>query len=261
VGTAILVDRTSAPLVKDNNILIEGRAQFITLHLPDSSLLTIINIYAPTSSRNRAPLWRRVSAAEFVADHIILGGDFNHLEEVSRRGLAGERWMHKREAASWHHMTLQYGLADVWTMDNYRKMSKKDYTFDNGRSGPGSAVSRIDKFLVTQELDSRGGRIEVAPSIKKMLDHSPLVMTIWGQAVAPHNATFYFDISLLEEEESRASLLMAWKGASPLPNRDADWPAWLKAAIDKVARCCASLSKRLKSELKGLASEHFSKKI
>jgi hypothetical protein len=29
-----------------------------------------------------------------------LGGDFNHLEEVSRRGLAGERWMHKREAAS-----------------------------------------------------------------------------------------------------------------------------------------------------------------
>jgi exonuclease III len=58
-------------------------------------------------------------------------------------------------------------------MDSYRKMSKKDYTFNNERSGPGSIVSRIDKLFVSQELDSRGGKIEVAPSIRKMTDHSP----------------------------------------------------------------------------------------
>lgn len=107
-----------------------------------------------------------------------MGEDFNHLEEVSCRGLAGERRMHKREAASWHHMTFQYGLADVWTMDSYRKMSKKDYTFNNGSSGPRSVVSQIDKFFVTKELDSQGGRIEAAPSIREMSDHSPLVMII-----------------------------------------------------------------------------------
>jgi exonuclease III len=50
----------------------------------------------------------------------------------------------------------------------------------NGRSGPRSVVSRIDKFLVTQELDSRRGKIEATPSERKMLDHSPLVMTIKG---------------------------------------------------------------------------------
>jgi exonuclease III len=168
-----MVHKMTAPLVKENGILSEGRAQFITLHLPDNSSLTIINIYAPRSSRDRAPLWRRVSDAEFVADHLIMGGDFNHLEEVNNRGLVVERWMHRRETASWHHMTLQYGLEDVWTMDSYRKMSKKDYTFNNERSGPGSIVSRIDKLFVSQELDSRGGRIEVAPSIRKMIDHSP----------------------------------------------------------------------------------------
>jgi len=51
-------------------------------------------------------------------------------------------------------------------------------TFDNGKKGQGSAVSRIDKFLVTQELDARGGRIGAAPSMRKISDHSPLVITI-----------------------------------------------------------------------------------
>jgi len=57
-------------------------------------------------------------------------------------------------------------------------MTKKAFTFDNGRKGQGSAVSRIDKFLVSQKLDTRGGRIEAAPSIQKISDHSPLVLTI-----------------------------------------------------------------------------------
>jgi exonuclease III len=124
------------------------------------------------------PCGKRISETEFTADHVILGRDFNHLEEVDYRGRAGERSIHRREAASWHHLTLQYGLMDAWTLDSFRKMTKKDYTYDNGRVGPRSAVSRIDKFLVSQELESRGGRIETAPSIRRIFDHSPLVMTI-----------------------------------------------------------------------------------
>jgi hypothetical protein len=58
-------------------------------------------------------------------DHVILGRDFNHLEEVNNRGRAGERRMHRREVASWHHLTLEYGLVDVWSMDNFRKMFER----------------------------------------------------------------------------------------------------------------------------------------
>ncbi len=117
--------------------------------------------------------------------------------------------MHRREAATWHHLTLQHSLLDAWTLDSFRKMLKKEYTFDNGRKGQGSATSRIDKFLVSQELDSKGGRIEAAPSIRKISDHSPLVITIWGRTSAPPRATTYFDISLLKEDASREALLEA----------------------------------------------------
>ncbi len=134
-GTAILVDKMTAPLIKEDGILTEGRVQYITLHLPDSSELSIINSYAPRTSRDKASLWKKISKANFIADHVIIGGDFNHLEEEEARGRARERRMHRREAASWHHLTLQYGLIDAWTLDSFRKMSKKDYTFDNGRNG------------------------------------------------------------------------------------------------------------------------------
>jgi exonuclease III len=87
--------------------------------------------------------------------------------------------MHKREAATWHHLTLQYGLMDAWKLDNFQKMSAKD-TFDNGKFGTRSTILRIDKFLVSQDLDSRGRRIQVAISIRKFSDHSPLVLSIWG---------------------------------------------------------------------------------
>jgi hypothetical protein len=88
-------------------------------------------------------------------------------------------------------------------------MTKKAFTFDNGRMGAGSAVSKIDKLLVSQEIEARGGRIESAPSMRRISDHSPLIMMIWGRTSAPPTVTLYFDLSLLKEKESRAALLAA----------------------------------------------------
>ncbi len=148
-GTSILVDRSLTPLISANGILLKGRAQFITLHILCIGTLTIINVYASCSSNERTSMWKRLSEANLVADHFILGGDFNHWEETQRGGVAGKRRMHKREAATWHHLTLQYGLMDAWLLDSFRKMSAKEFTFDNGRSGTHSAISRIDKFLIS----------------------------------------------------------------------------------------------------------------
>ncbi len=132
-GTAILVDRMMAPLVQEDKVLVEGRVQYITLHLPDNSKLTIVNTYASRTSRSRAPLWRRISEANFTSDHTVIGGDFNHLEERGTGVVAGERRMHRRESSAWHQLTLQYGLTNAWTLDSFQKMTKKAFTFDNGR--------------------------------------------------------------------------------------------------------------------------------
>jgi exonuclease III len=140
---------------------------------------------------------KRLNEASFTADHIIIGGDFNHFEKTNHRGIAGECKMNRKEAVAWHHMILQYGLSNAWKLDNFRKMTAKEFTFDNGRSGPSSTVLHIDKFSISQNLDTQGRRIEAAISIRKLLDHSPLVLTIWGWPIAPDRTNCYFDPSVL----------------------------------------------------------------
>jgi exonuclease III len=208
-GISILVDRSLAPLINVNDILLEGRAQYITLQILGTGTLIIINVYVACSSNERASMWKRLSEVNLVANHFILGGDFNHWEETKRGGVASKRRMHKREATAWHHLTLQYGLMDAWLLNSFRKMSAKEFTFDNGRSNTHSAVSRIDKFLVSQDLDSRGRRIEATTSIRKFSDHSPLVLSIWGQSNIPDKLSHYFDSSLLKDEKGRAEMLQA----------------------------------------------------
>jgi hypothetical protein len=105
-STAILVDKAIARLISENGILLDGMAQYITLQFPDNGSLIIINIYAAKSSNEKAPMWKKLSEVGFTANHIILGGDFNHFEETNRRGIARERQMCKRKVATWHHMTL-----------------------------------------------------------------------------------------------------------------------------------------------------------
>jgi len=50
--------------------------------------------------------------------------------------------------------------------------------YDNGRSEANSAISRIDKFLISHDIDARGGRIEIVASVRKLSNHSPLIITI-----------------------------------------------------------------------------------
>ncbi len=161
--------------------MVEGRAQFITLQPPGEGSLTIINIYTSLHSTDRAQLWQKVSETNFNADHVILGGDFNHQEVMDCRGTVGLRQMNRRESSSWHLMTLKYGLSDAWRLDNFRKLSKKEFTFDNERSGASSAMSRIDKFLVSQSVEERGGQIEATALVRKLSNHSPLVISVWGK--------------------------------------------------------------------------------
>jgi hypothetical protein len=118
-GTSILIDRSLAPLISANDILLKGRAQFITLEIRGNNNPTIINVYATCSSNKRTSMWKRLSETNLATDHFILGGDFNHWEETERGGVAEKRRMHRREAVAWHHLTFQYGLMDAWKLDSF----------------------------------------------------------------------------------------------------------------------------------------------
>jgi hypothetical protein len=86
-GTSILVNKSLAPLISGNNILLESKAQFITLQILGIGTLTIINVYVACSLNERASMWKRLSEANLVADHFILA--------ISTTGkkLSAEGWL------------------------------------------------------------------------------------------------------------------------------------------------------------------------
>jgi hypothetical protein len=139
-------------------------------------------------------------------------------------------------------------------------MSAKEFTFDNGRSNAHSTVSRIDKFFISQDLGSRGGRIEAAASIRKFSDHSPLVLSIRGQPDIPDKLFHYFDSSLLKDEKGRAEMLQGWEGELPKPLNDSEWAPWLEAATRRVLACNTRLTKE-RRRLRGAQVKVHVKKI
>ncbi len=264
VGTSILLDKIVVPFIVDHGTLDAGRAQFITLQPPSEGALTIINVYAPNLSTDRAQLCQKVSQANLIADHFILGGDLNHQEPSEANNSSGTRQLSRRETSAWHHMTLKYGLSDAWKLDNFHKLTKKAFTFDNGRQGSSSTLSRINKFLVSQSVEERGGRIVASASVRKLTDHSPFTISIWGTHQTEHgNRPCYFDLSIRGKERGRKELWEVWTGDHPpplTPSQSFNWPAWLEAATDRVMRCNGRLLKE-KKRAQGACIKTCSKKI
>jgi hypothetical protein len=81
-STSILVDRSLVPQITSNGILLEGRAQYITLKLSKNENLTIVNIYSARTSNERALMWKQLNEANFDTSHVIIRRDFNHLEKT-----------------------------------------------------------------------------------------------------------------------------------------------------------------------------------
>ncbi len=138
--------------------------------------------------------------------------------------MAGKHRMHRKEAATWHHLTLQYGLMDAWKLESFLKMSAKEFSFTNGRSCTRLVVSCINKFLLSQDLNSRGEKIKATTSIPKFSDHSPLLLSIWGQPTIPNKPSHYFDFSLLKDEKKKLKCCKFGKGSCPSPQATQSGP-------------------------------------
>jgi hypothetical protein len=44
----------------------------------------------------------------------------------------------------------------------------KEFIFHNGKTAPKSAILCIDRFLISQELETWSGRIEATKSVRKL---------------------------------------------------------------------------------------------
>jgi hypothetical protein len=102
--------------------------------------------------------------------------------------------------------------------------------------------------------------MESAASIRKLSDHSPLTIKIWGLLPPPNNQTRFFDATLMSEENGKAELLKTWAGEGARPSTGWDWAKWLEEATERVADCNARMAKE-KRRARGKRVKSCTKKI
>ncbi len=97
-------------------------------------------------------------------------------------------------------------------------------------------------------------------SVRKFLNHYPLVLTIWGQPIESSKRNTFFDSSLLGVEMCKAMVLKAWERETSKPTRETRWAPCIEVAIQRVMTCNGSFIKKCNC-LKGMQVKAHFKKI
>ena len=226
-GTAILVKKSLcwSDLVTDP----DGR--LLSVKISDVSFIVV---YAPSSQPGR--ISRRKLFCEtlpaFVSGikgSLVLLGDFNSVEDASERQLSSST------PTDWALKELKKGLnlIDVWPK---LRGKEEGHTFHHFRGS-----SRIDRFFVNKQLEDACSSIVVVPTT--FTDHFALVCIIQvlseSEPASRRPLKWKLNVSFLDEEEYRLTVLKFISNAEKLKLRSADIKRWweeiFKPGIKKIS--------------------------
>ena len=139
-GVAILTKNNLK--IQINTINQDKQGRILSLNLTfEKQNYQILNIYAPTRNSEKLKFYKHLHKYIAINDNIILGGDFNNVEDLllDRRGgnpnnthLLGMQYLQK--------IKQKYNLTDIWRKQN---PDKQLFTFHNNNQLIHSRLDRI----------------------------------------------------------------------------------------------------------------------
>ncbi|KAG0571612.1 hypothetical protein KC19_VG027100 [Ceratodon purpureus] len=232
-GTAILTSHKIQHLIKDSSIIVPGQAQFLTLQLASGEILGLINVYAYSTSPERATLWEAINAAPLLPANWIIAGDFNMIETLDDKlGGSDQTKMYALQAEAWNRTLLKFALGDSFHMTEFRHLTKKKFTWDNAQLASERVTTRLDRIYVSPSIQQLGGQVGILANLGDILDHAPYVLKI-NQPQAQTPKVQVFNKGMLKSEEGRTLLTNAWrKGIDAKPNDS--WGRKIQEALRSV---------------------------
>lgn len=200
-GVAILFDKEHD--YKILNTISDDEGRFLLLELSvDGQEFVLVNVYFPTSGYkvNQLKLIDFIAGKlnDYVDSKIILGGDFNvQLDTLSN----GNKMSNSAVKSSLNNLVDNFLLVDVWRVAH---PNKTQFTW-RGKSHGKTATSRIDYFLISDELIQNLKSSNIFPSIKT--DHSLIQFSINLPNTVKRGRGFWkFNCSLLTDKEYIAKI-------------------------------------------------------
>lgn len=133
----------------------------------DQVQVTIVNVYAPCDLRGKKFMWEEIinSMESRGGDRWCVLGDFNSIKSSSeRRGVDG--FNRNEEVQLFRDFLAESGLIDLPLVGRKFTWYKPD----------GSAMSRLDKFLISEEWLSTWSNLSQWGLKRSVLDHCAAVL-------------------------------------------------------------------------------------
>lgn len=128
-------------LVQSSGHSRSGRAQWIRLSSIPGEDLSILNVYAPNSSRERKVLWDELAAVLPQDCRWVLLGDWNVVERASDKSNANGSVLSGGEKISFRQL-----LASLEVFDTFSDTNIIRFSWDNRRKDDRRSLARFDRF-------------------------------------------------------------------------------------------------------------------
>ena len=171
----------------------DGRFIIVDVNIKDT-IMTIINIYGPNVDD---PLFFDSIGTiirDFTCETIVIGGDFNCLQDVTIDKKGGRPQTHEHSQRSIFRTMEEYDLIDIWRKRNH---NVKRYTWRSNTNPP--IMCRLDYFLISYSLYTQIEQCNISPGFKT--DHSSIDIKIESLKECRGRGFWKFNVSLLNDIE------------------------------------------------------------
>ena len=154
-GVGIMLSSTLDYKYINNTYDFEGRVACVDIDI-GASKLRLINVYCPNNEVDRKEFLSNLQAYLVTSREIILGGDFNFVENPQLDKMGGNL-----ERGTIGHKEIELLKKDFYLVDAFRRKypKRKEYSF---RIGP--VHCRLDRFYISDTLIQWVNKINHTPS-------------------------------------------------------------------------------------------------
>ena len=149
--------------IVSHKIIIQGRLSHVVLKI-NATEFNLIGVYAPNNSILRSSFFDKVNKLCSNLKNIIIAGDFNHVQDISRDCFPPRKP---------YPMHLRRSFSKLINNSNLRDPGELNRLFTHRNTHGG--FSRLDFFLISSNIKSTTTRYAINPRIS---DHSPIMIDV-----------------------------------------------------------------------------------
>ena len=182
--------------------------RFLVLDLEINNIgYRLINVYMPKSNSERREFISKLSAFCNTSRNVILGGDFNFVENLQLDKKGGNIGFGDVGKVEIGLLKSDFHLVDIYRQKNSKE---RQFTWEGG-SGHGKIQCRLDRFYISAKLCDKVSSVVHVPVVHSITDHHLICFDLISKSESIGLGFWKCNTSVLKDSDLRSDLKALWE--------------------------------------------------